>query len=86
MNSIYKLALLLFVVIAGVAMAAFGFSKDTFLGLLLIGCGIGLVAPNIKNIQDPPPGYSRGSYAIMFVIAVILAVAGVFIFIYGIPS
>ena len=51
------------VLVVGVVMAVSGFSRDTFMGLLLLAAGVGLVAPNIKNVQSPPPGTGRGGRA-----------------------
>jgi hypothetical protein len=83
---IHILAAVVLVLIIGVTMAVTGFSRDTFMGLLCIGCAIALVVPNLKNIQTPPPGTSRGSYAVMFVLAAILAVGGLYVLIFGIPE
>ena len=72
--------------IIGVVMAVTGFSRDTFMGLLCIGCAVALVVPNLKNIQAPPPGTSRGSYVVMFVLATVLAVGGLYVLVFGIPQ
>jgi hypothetical protein len=85
-NPIHILLVMAVVAVVGVVMAVTGFSRDTFMGLVLIGAGIGLVVPNLKNIQTPPPGYSRGSYIFMFVLAALLAVAGLYVLIVGIPG
>jgi hypothetical protein len=74
------------VVVVGVVMAVSGFSRDTFMGLLLLAAGVGLVAPNIKNVQSPPPGTGRGAYIFMFAIAALLVIAGLFVLIHGIPE
>jgi hypothetical protein len=74
------------VLVVGVVMAATGFSRDTFMGLLLLAAGVGLVAPNIKNVQSPPPGTGRGAYIFMFAIAALLVIAGLFVLIHGIPE
>jgi hypothetical protein len=74
------------VLIIGVVMAVTGFSRDTFMGLLCIGCAVALVVPNLKNIQAPPPGTSRGSYVVMFVLATVLAVGGLYVLVFGIPQ
>jgi len=74
------------VLVIGVVMAVTGFSRDTFMGLLCIGCAVALVVPNLKNIQAPPPGTSRGSYVVMFVLATVLAVGGLYVLVFGIPQ
>lgn len=81
-----KILVILAVVIVGVVMAATGFSRDTFMGLVLLAAGVGLVVPNIKNVQTPPPGTGRGAYIFMFAIAALLVVAGLFVLIHGIPE
>ena len=83
---LHKILVILAVVIVGVVMAASGFSRDTFMGLVLIGAGVGLVVPNIKNFQSPPPCTSKASYIFMFVLAVLLVIAGLFVLIHGIPE
>jgi len=72
--------------VVGVVMAVSGFSRDTFMGLVCIGAAGALVVPNIKNIQSPPEGTSRGSYIFMFVMAALLAVGGLYVLIFGIPQ
>ena len=74
------------VVVVGVTMAATGFSRDTFMGLVLVAAGAGLVVPNIRNVQSPPPGTTKGSYIFMFVLAALLVIAGLFVLIHGIPD
>jgi hypothetical protein len=83
---LHMLLVIAAVVVIGVAMAVSGFSRDTFMGLLLVGAGVGLVVPNIKNVQSPPPGTSKASYIFMFVLAALLVIAGLFVLIYGIPE
>jgi hypothetical protein len=83
---IHIIAVVAVVLVAGVIMAVSGFSRDTFMGLLCTGCAVALVVPNIKNIQAPPPGTSRGSYVVMFVLATVLAVGGLYVLIFGIPQ
>ena len=85
-NPIHLLVVIVVVAVIGVTMAVSGFSRDTFMGLVCIGAAIGLVVPNIKNIQTPPPGYSRGSYILMFVLAALLAIGGLYVLVYGIPQ
>jgi hypothetical protein len=85
-NPIHILLVMVAVAIVGVIMAVTGFSRDTFMGLVCIGAAIGLVVPNLKNIQNPPPGYSRGSYIFMFVLAGLLAIGGLYVLIFGIPQ
>jgi hypothetical protein len=85
-NPLHMLLAMGAVLIIGVVMAVTGFSRDTFMGLLCIGCAIALVVPNLKNIQAPPPGTSRGSYIVMFVLAAVLAVGGLYVLIFGIPQ
>jgi hypothetical protein len=85
-NLIHLLLAIGAVVVVGVTMAATGFSRDTFMGLVCLAAALGLVVPNIKNIQNPPPGYSRGSYVFMFVLAALLAVGGLYVLIFGIPQ
>jgi hypothetical protein len=85
-NPIHMLLAIGAVVVVGVTMAATGFSRDTFMGLVGIAAAVILVVPNIKNIQDPPPGYSRGSYVFMFVLAALLAIGGLYVLIFGIPQ
>jgi hypothetical protein len=85
-NPIHMLGVLALVIVIGVVMAVTGFSRDTFMGLLCIVCAVALVVPNIKNIQSPPPGTSRGSYIFMFVLAALLAVGGLYVLIFGIPE
>jgi hypothetical protein len=81
---VHILSVMMLVVIIGVIMAASGFSRDTFMGLLCVGCAVALVIPNLKNIQAPPPGTSRGSYVVMFVLATALAVGGLYVLVFGI--
>jgi hypothetical protein len=83
---IHILAVVALVIVIGVVMAVSGFSRDTFMGLLCIGCAVALVVPNIKNIQAPPPGPSRGSYIFMFALAAVLAAGGLYVLIFGIPQ
>jgi hypothetical protein len=83
---LHMLLVIAAVVIVGVVMAVSGFSRDTFMGLVLAGAGVGLVVPNIKNVQSPPPGTSKASYIFMFVLAALLVVAGLFVLIHGIPE
>jgi hypothetical protein len=83
---LHMLLVIVAVVVIGVVMAVSGFSRDTFMGLLLVGAGIGLVVPNIKNVQSPPPGTSKASYIFMFVLAALLVIAGLFVLVYGIPE
>ena len=85
-NPIHILGAVALVIVVGVTMAATGFSRDTFMGLVGIGCAAVLVVPNIKNIQAPPPGTSRGSYVVMSVLAAVLAVGGLYVLIFGIPQ
>ena len=85
-NPVHLLLAIGAVVAVGVTMAATGFSRDTFMGLVCVAAAVGLVVPNIKNIQNPPPGYSRGSYVFMFVLAALLAVGGLYVLIFGIPQ
>ena len=85
-NPIHLLVVIVVVAVVGVTMAVSGFSRDPFMGLVCIGAAIGLVVPNIKNIQTPPPGYSRGSYILMFVLAALLAIGGLYVLVYGIPQ
>jgi hypothetical protein len=85
-NPIHILLVIVVVGVIGVTMAVTGFSRDTFMGLVCIGAAIALVVPNLKNIQNPPPGYSRGSYVFMFVLAALLAVGGLYVLIFGIPQ
>jgi hypothetical protein len=85
-NPLHIILVIVVVVVVGVVMAVTGFSRDTFMGLLLLAASIGLVAPNIKNVQSPPPGISRASYIFVFVIAAVLAVGGLFVLIHGIPE
>ena len=80
----HKILVVAVVVVVGVVMAATGFSRDTFMGVVLIGAGVGLVVPNIKNFQSPPSGTSKASYIFMFVIAALLVIAGLFVLIHGI--
>jgi hypothetical protein len=82
---VHILSVMMLVVIIGVIMAASGFSRDTFMGLLCVGCAVALVVPNLKHIQTPP-GTSRGSYVVMFVLAAVLAVGGLYVLIFGIPE
>jgi hypothetical protein len=56
------------------------------MGLVCIAAAIALVVPNIKNIQTPPPGYSRGSYIFMFALAAFLALGGLYVLVFGIPA
>jgi hypothetical protein len=74
------------VLVVGIVMAVSGFSRDTFMGLVLVGAGGGLVVPNIKNVQSPPPGTSKSSYIVMFALAALLVIAGLFVLLYGIPQ
>jgi hypothetical protein len=83
---LHKILVILIVVVVGVVMAATGFSRDTFMGLVLLAAAVGLVVPNIKNVQSPPPGTGRSAYIFMFAIAALLAVAGLFVLIHGIPE
>jgi hypothetical protein len=83
---LHMLLVIAAVVVVGVVMAVSGFSRDTFMGLLLVGAGVGLVVPNIKNVQSPPPGTSKASYIFMFVLAALLVIAGLFVLIHGIPE
>jgi hypothetical protein len=85
-NPIHMLLVMGAVVVIGIVMAVSGFSRDTFMGLVLVGAGVGLVAPNIKNVQSPPPGTSKSSYIVMFVLAALLVIAGLFVLIHGIPE
>ena len=85
-NPIHMLLVLGAVLVVGVVMAATGFSRDTFMGLALIGAAVGLVVPSIKNVQSPPPGTSKASYVFMIVMAALLAAGGLFVLIYGIPE
>jgi hypothetical protein len=83
---LHMILAILAVLVVGVVMAVSGFSRDTFMGLLLLAAGVGLVAPNIKNVQSPPPGTGRGAYIFMFAIAALLVIAGLFVLIHGIPE
>jgi hypothetical protein len=83
---LHMILAILAVLVVGVVMAVSGFTRDTFMGLLLLAAGVGLVAPNIKNVRSPPPGSSRGAYIFMFAIAALLVVAGLFVLIHGIPE
>ena len=83
---LHMILAILAVFVVGVVMAVSGFSRDTFMGLLLLAAGVGLVAPNIKNVQSPPPGTGRGAYIFMFAIAALLVIAGLFVLIHGIPE
>jgi hypothetical protein len=85
-NPIHMLLVMGAVVVIGIVMAVSGFSRDTFMGLVLVGAGVGLVAPNIKNVQSPPPGTSKSSYIVMFALAALLVIAGLFVLLYGIPQ
>ena len=85
-NLIHILLVFVVVAVVGVTMAVTGFSRDTFMGLVCVAAAVGLVAPNVKNIQNPPPGYSRGSYVFMFVLAALLAAGGLYVLIFGIPQ
>jgi hypothetical protein len=85
-NPLHMILAVVVVLVVGVVMAVSGFSRDTFMGLLLLAAGFGLVAPNIKNVQSPPPGTGRGAYIFMFAIAALLVVAGLFVLIHGIPE
>jgi hypothetical protein len=85
-NPLHMILAVVVVLVVGVVMAVSGFSRDTFMGLLLLAAGVGLVAPNIKNVQSPPPGTGRGAYIFMFAIAALLVVAGLFVLIHGIPE
>ena len=85
-NLIHILLVFVVVAVVGVTMAVTGFSRDTFMGLVCIAAAVGLVVPNIKNVQNPPPGYSRGSYIFMFVLAGVLAIGGLYVLIFGIPQ
>ena len=83
---VHILGVIVAVLLVGVVMAVTGFSRDTFMGLLCVGCAVALVVPNLKNIQAPPPGTSRGSYVVMFALAAVLAVGGLYVLIFGIPQ
>ena len=83
---LHMILAILAVLVVGVVMAVSGFSRDTFMGLVLLAAGVGLVAPNIKNVQSPPPGTGRGAYIFMFAIAALLVIAGLFVLIHGIPE
>jgi len=85
-NPVHVILVIAAVVVVGVTMAVTGFSRDTFMGLVLLAGAVALVVPNIKNVQSPPPGTSRGSYIFMFAIAVLLVVGGLFVLIHGIPE
>jgi len=85
-NPIHMLFVIVAVAVIGVVMAVSGFSRDTFMGLVCVGAAVALVVPNIKNIQSPPEGTSRGSYIFMFVMAALLAVGGLYVLIFGIPQ
>jgi hypothetical protein len=85
-NLIHMLMAIVLVAVIGIVMAVSGFSRDTFMGLVLMGAGVGLVAPNIKNVQSPPPGTSKSSYIVMFALAALLVIAGLFVLIHGIPE
>ncbi len=85
-NLVHMVLVIAGVVAIGVAMAATGFSRDTFMGLVCVGAAVALVVPNIKNVQAPPPGTSRGSYLFMFVLAAVLAAGGLYVLVFGIPQ
>jgi hypothetical protein len=85
-NPIHIILVIVAVIVIGVTMAVTGFSRDTFMGLLLLICGAGLVVPNIRNIQSPPPGTGRGAYVFIFAIAALLVASGLFVLIHGIPD
>jgi len=85
-NPIHMLFVIVAVAVIGVVMAVSGFSRDTFMGLVCVGAAVALVVPNIKNIQSPPEGTSRGSYIFTFVMAALLAVGGLYVLIFGIPQ
>jgi hypothetical protein len=85
-NLVHMVLVIAAVVVIGVAMAATGFSRDTFMGLVCVGAAVALVVPNIKNVQAPPPGTSRGSYLFMFVLAAVLAAGGLYVLVFGIPQ
>jgi hypothetical protein len=85
-NPLHMLLAIGAVVVIGVTMAATGFKRDTFMGLMLIGAGAYLIVPSIKGMQTPPSGTSRGSYIFMVALAAVLVAGGLYVIIFGIPE
>jgi hypothetical protein len=80
------------VIVGGIAMAALGGSRDTFMALALLGTGGLVLLMVVKYWRDPTytdadgkqQKAGAGMLAFLFAIAVVLVAGGAFVMIHGI--
>lgn len=91
---VQKLIAMAVVFAVGVTMAVMGFSRDSFMGLVLVAVGVFLLWSSAKYWQNPVYTDASGNkkpvgkpmLAFMIVLGVLLFASGCYVGIFGIPQ